>query len=498
MVAGVTRNSLAPWIPDDLEFYPHQIEGVRQLNTMNSFLLADEMGLGKSLQALTVFAIDCKLGVGNKMLVVCPVTLLENWADEIQMHTGFSWMILGEEPEVIDSKGHPKSLTKAQRSAQIADFATWPEPSILIANYEKVAIHLQELNTIPWQVKCFDEAHYLQNPKAKRTKACMAIRARRVFELTGSPMLNQANGLWTLLHMISPGEFPSYWRFVNRFCLFGGFQDKQIVGVKNEAELTRRMSSHMVRRLKKDHLNLQAPEIIKVKIGLTDLQRELYDQIVEDEMLDLPNDPSPMEIENALTKFLRLKQICGTTATIDGYEDSSLKLDRAVEIIKELTDNDHKVVVFTQFRRVLACLEERLEAAHIRPVHVLHGDVPQASRIPVVRAWGTSKGPGVLACMTQVAGVGLNMTQARYCIFIDKLFTPMLNKQAIDRLHRIGQSETQPVVVYELLCKGTIETRIEQILKTKDTIFGAVIEEAQYKRELVLSLTRKDDEEDAA
>lgn len=493
--SSASRKSLEPWLLDTIDFYPHQVDGVRTLARMTSWLLADEMGLGKSLQALTVFCVDIKMGLSETMIVVCPVTLKFNWYDEIKKFTRIPVVILGvDDPDAEKIK----PLSPAQRKKQIDAYAAMTGPRILIVNYEQVTAHIEQLNKIHFDVRCFDEAHYLKNRSAKRTKASMKLRGKRTFLLTGSPMLNQVNELWTLLHMISPRDFANYWNFVQRYCVFGGYMNKQIIGVKNTPELINKLQNYQLRRLKKDVLNLKEPQIIQVKVDLHPDQRTLYDQVVNDMQLTMPSEPTPKDIENALTKFLRLKQICGTTATIEGYADHSHKLDRAVEIIAEQLENGERVVVFTQFRGVLSAIENRLaDAVPNAPIYVLHGDVPKERRQAVVSEWGATTTPGVIVCMLQVAGIGLNMTQARVGVFLDKLFVPMLNKQAIDRLHRIGASETQPVQIYELLCRGTIETRIEAILRVKSKLFGSIVEEAKLKRRLVESLIGRASDEDS-
>jgi SNF2 family DNA or RNA helicase len=482
MTDTTVRKSLA-WVYDDVNFYPHQIEGIRRLCRMTSYLLADEMGLGKSVQALVTFAVDVEQGWGEKLLVVAPATLKGNWADEIEKFTRFPYVVL---------EGTP-----AKRSKQIAEFAEQVGPRVLIINYEQVKPHVVELNTIAFDKVIYDEAHYMKNPKSQRTKAAHALYAKRYALLTGSPMLNHVHELWSLLHRIAPAEYPSYYRFLNRYAVFGGYNDKQIVGVKNEKELTERLQAFMVRRLKKDVLDLPDKQRIVIKVDLRDEQRKLYEYIEEE--LSIPTAgyaPTPTEVENALTKYLRLKQVCGTTATIEGWEDRdhSGKLDALEGMVYELHENDHKVVIFTQFRGVLQAAVRRLEALGV-PTYQLHGDVAPSARSGVVRAWSDDARPAALVCMLQVAGVGLNMTAARHLIFLDKLYVPKLNEQAEDRVHRIGADTTQPVQIFELIARRTIESRIERILRIKSKLFGEIVEQDDYKRALYEALTAADEEE---
>lgn len=480
------RKSMEPYLKDEVEFYDFQITGIRQLAGMKSFILADQMGLGKSLQALTVFIIDVVRGWASSAIVVCPVTLRSNWADEIIKFTRVKYMILG----AAEKKGKTVQLGPKAREAQIAEFATWKGPKILITNYEQIVPHVQQLNKLKFDVAIFDEAHYIKNYKAKRTKACQKLFSRRSFLLTGTPMLNHVHELWVLLNRIDPGYYSSYWSYVQRYCVFGGFQKKQIIGVKNERELHSKLQNVMLRRLKKDVLKLKEPQIIERKVDLSAEQQKLYDEVIVDLRLTNP-DGSSQDIENALTKFLRCKQICATTYPFTGV-DTSNKLDQVVEDVKELVENDERVVIFSQFRAVLECLEIRLK--DVCPVYQIHGDVPKDDRQGVVKAWGSNPSPSALICMLQVAGIGLNMTQGRHVLFVDELFVPGLNQQAIDRLHRIGQDEAQYVQVFKYITRKTIENRIQQILKSKVKLNDSVIEDSNWKRALVKAVLSGEDE----
>jgi len=478
MTATMTRGSLRK-INDSSVFYPHQVEGVRTLARRTSFLLADEMGLGKSLQSLAVAAIDYEADPNTRMLIVAPASLKWNWAAEMDAHTSFTYLILD---------GTPK-----QRRAQLAEFAN-NEHDVLIVNYEQVVAHLGDINALHFNIVIADEAHLIKSPKAKRTKALQGIEADRFFLLTGSPLLNQANDLWSLIYRIDPNLFPKYWSFISRFCVMGGYQGKQIVGVKHHRELSEKLNSVMLRREKKDVLDLPDKIRIPIVVDLHPEQQKLYKQAVEELQITLPDRPDAMELENALTKMLRLKMICGTTACIPGYEDHSSKLDVAVERAVEVIQNGEPVVIFTQFREVQRCMVERLTRAGVFS-YVLNGDTPMKSRVQVVNDWevgspGLGK-PSALVAMLQVAGVGLNMTAASTAIFIDKLWVPALNIQAEDRLHRIGQKST--VTIIEVIARKTVEQRVLQILQRKSKLFGTLIgDNDKFKRALVESLMDED------
>lgn len=489
-VAAGVRKSMEPFLKDQVQFYEHQIVGIRKMMQMRNFLLADDMGLGKSLQALVVAVGDIIRNWASKVIIVAPVSLKGNWSDEIDKFTRLDHMIFGQ---AIDPKNPErlKALTPKQREAQLEAFANMPGPKVLIVNYEQVHRHINDFNRIGFDIAIFDEAHYLKNPRAQRTKACHRLRSNRVFMLTGTPMLNQVNELWGILHMIDPVGFPKYWSFVNRYCVFGGYQDKQIIGVKNEKELQEKLNRFMIRRLKKDVLDLPEVQIIPKRIDLSKVQQQLYDKAESELEIPLVGQQDPSEIENSLTKLLRLKQICGTTRPFNGVDDSA-KLDVAVEDALEILRNGHRLVVFTQFRDVQDCFANRIDQAMPEvPIWELNGDVKPYERSAMVKEWENDPTPGVIVCMLQVAGVGLNMTAARYGMFCDKLWVPGLNQQAVDRLHRIGASETQPVQILEYHMKGTVETRVEYVLKTKSKLFGTIVNDADFKQRLLAAILEK-------
>ncbi len=479
MTAAVKK--LPSMIRPEVQFFDHQVEGVRWMLKAGNALLADEMGLGKSLQALTVAAFDYDRGA-DTIVVVTLATLKGNWLEEIRQHTFFDVEVL---------TGTPR-----QREKQLGLWRT-DKTGILIVNYEQVVAHWEDLNALEPDVVIYDEAHALKNRRSQRTKACLKLTGKRQIVVTGSPMLNHVDELWTLLHRLDPEGYPKYWTFRQRYVVYGGFQGKQIVGVKNERELNRKLATVMLRRLKKDVLDLPDKQYVKVWLDLTAPQRKLYDEAFHEQTITLPDDPTPLQLENALVKFLRLKEICGSAGTIEGYDDVSVKLDRAVELIAEAVDGGEPIVVLTQFRSILRFLGERLSKASI-PWWELHGDVPQAERVPTIRAWSDAAKygePGAMCCMFQVGGVGLNMTAASKIILLDKLYVPKLNEQAVDRVHRIGVSDTKPVQIFELLCRKTIEQRIERILSGKDKTFDAVVEgdTAAFKRALVAAMREEDE-----
>jgi SNF2 family DNA or RNA helicase len=476
LVGNPPRKKLA-YIFDEVDFMEHQVEGVRKMATLSSFMLCDDMGLGKSLQAITVAAIDFERGWAKRVIVVCTATLKRNWAEELEKFTRFTYAIL---------EGTPK-----QREAILDEFIE-NGTQYLIVNYEQVEKHLARLNEMLFDIVIVDEAHMIKNPKSARTKAVHKLDARRAFVLTGSPVLNRANELWGQLHRVNADEFPKFWPFVNRFSVFGGFNGREIVGVKDKEGLAEILDRYMIRRKKADVLNLPPKRYIDLPVDFHPYQKELYDQARDELQITVPSSPSPMDVENAMVKALRLKQICVTPATL-GADDHSYKMDRAQELVVELcgAPDPAKVVVFTQFREAQAVFLRRLEKLAV-PTWMINGDIAAGDRVGVIRSWSDSKNVGALVCTIQSTGVGLNMVAAQDCIFLDKLYVPKLNEQAEDRLHRIGQDGS--VTIYYPMVRGSIESRIERILKSKRKLFDDLVEDSEWKRALIEELRKQEDD----
>ena len=471
------RKSLTK-IKDETDYYQHQVDAVRWAVRKPSFLIADEMGLGKSLSAATVAAVDFERGQARTILIVVPAFLRYNWLEELEKHTQYKVMVLAGTP--------------VYRRAAVENF---PHSGfdVLIVSYDTLVNDKDYFDTVSWDIVIVDEAHYIKNPSSQRSKAVRMLRRRRGFLLTGSPMLNRPDELWALLNFMDPHRFKNRYQFRSRFCVMGGFKMKEIVGVKNKGELRGIMDEYMIRRLKRDCLDLPEKQIVRLKVDLHPDQKKIYDRMETELLLEIPDEPDPLEAENILVKMLRLKQICGTPAVF-GFADDSYKLDKMMEMVLEFTrddpDQQSPVVVWTQFRGVMEYAAKRMIAAGV-PVWQLHGDVKQEHRMAIINEWAKTKDtnqPGVLLVMLQM-GLGLNLTAADKAIFIDSLYVPKLNEQAEDRIHRIGASTTKPVQIYYLITRGSVEERIEQILRSKRKLFNELIEtDPKWKAKLLAGL----------
>jgi SNF2 family DNA or RNA helicase len=451
------------WRSDAPPLYDYQDEGRRWLRSRMSGLLADEMGLGKTVQALAAFCDFKNTRPDARLLVVAPNRLLSTWEEEALKWTTYS--------VAVATGSAVKRLDAINAKADITVIA-----------YDNLKRNLPDLNDTGFAMVVFDEAHYLKDQRSQRTKAAFGLRCLRRVLMTGSPLLNRVDELWPLLFLIDPPSFSNYWTFVNRYAVFGGWQDKQIIGVQNAAELRSKIAPLMLRRLKADVLEALPPKtVVRRECELLPSQRKMYDQARNELRVEFADHEE--EISNALTKLLRLKQITGTPACF-GAPDESAKLDLLMDVLDEIGD-DNKVVVFTHFRGVATAIENRLVAAKI-PYARFTGAESDVERTTARRAFQTlsiaAGGPRVLLCSYGVATEGITLTAASHAVMVDKLYVPALQSQAEDRLHRVGQKDN--VTIIELFAKNTIDTRIEKILATKRGVFESIITEDAFEASL--------------
>lgn len=493
--APAKRVSLEPFLRDSVDFYPYQAEGVRWLMRRQGGLLADDMGLGKTLQILGTYCVHVKAGRVATMVVICPNSLKKNWSNEIRKFTRIQHVVIPG-----------GNSTPVKRQMLFAEYKAMVGPKILIINYDQVPNFLEQLNAEFFDIAVWDEAHMLKDPKSQRSTWNRQIYSRYSFMVTGTPMPNNVGELWTMLDRINPGEWGSYKQFMNMHALV---KKGQIVGTKNKQRLRKRLAQVMLQRRKEDHLDLPDVQYIARVVGITPQQRRLYERARDDLMIEMTNEPD-REIANDAVKFARLLQICGTTYCVDPETDSSEKLDLAVTDAAELVNEGHHIVVFTRWRPVQEAFVNRLrkvlkpkvdkfgDKIPPAPIRVINGDVDSDDRVnrkgeitalgreSIKTEWEEDR-PGVLCCTYQSAGVGLNMTKARHGLMLDKLYTPGLNKQAVDRMHRIGADRSQPVQILEYYVADTVEHRVHTILEIKKKTTADVIDMSVAERAMILA-----------
>lgn len=447
--------------------FPYQREGVEWLRRNGSALLADERGLGKSLQVLVDYNNLRTYRPQARMLIVAPNNVIYKWGEvEVPKWTNYSVDIA--------------SGTAKQRQAALCSGA-----DITVIAYDNLARERDRLNANGYYSLVFDEAHRIKNRKALWTQAAFSLRGARRLMVTGSPFHNRVDELWPLLFMVAPVEFPNYWQFVNKYCVFGGYEGRQIVGAQNVADLRRRLAPYMLRRLLEDVAQQIPPlTVVPVEFDLSAGQRKTYEQARNELKVEFEG-KVVHEFENPLTKFIRLRQIINTLASVGGPDDSA-KLDRVVDLIDEI--GDHKVVVFSGDITALRSMRKRLLAKGIDAPVIAGTDEDGKStnakkREPVVQAFQTEKEPRVLLASHGVAREGIDLYAAHYGIVLDAMWVPELQDQEYGRLQRTGQQF--PVTIFKMLARNTVDSRVEAILAEKRFTFNQVIGEDKFMTNLI-------------
>jgi superfamily II DNA or RNA helicase len=426
--------------------YDHSLGGV----------LADDMGLGKTLQAI---ALLCRAreaaSTGPPFLVVAPTSVVGNWAAEIRRFAP------GLRVATISGR-------KARRGAALADVAAGAD--VVITSYALLRLEYEGYAGIEWAGLILDEAQAVKNHSGKGYQCAKRLPAPFKLAITGTPMENNLMELWAMFSLVAPGLFPDPKRFTTYY--------RRPIERDAHAErldlLRRRIRPLMMRRTKEEvAADLPAKIEQVVTLELNPRHRRLYDTYLARErqkVLGLLGDLDKHRIA-VLTSLTLLRQAALDVALVDPAHGAvpSTKLDVLAEQLAEVVAEGHRVLVFSQFTRFLARVRERLDQDGI-PYCYLDGRTRH--RATVVEEFTSGKAP-VFLMSIKAGGVGLNLTQADYCILLDQWWNPATEAQAVDRAHRIGQTRT--VMVYRLVAKDTIEEKVMALKEGKARLFGAIM-----------------------
>jgi len=485
-----------------MEPYEFQLEGIVHLTHKSRMFLADDMGLGKTLQAIWA-AMEIS---ADKILIICQNSL----KGSVYMDDFGSVQFVGgwaEEIHKVDPLAHVGVI---EGPPTYRRFVANEDFKYYIVNYEalvgKNGILLTEVLSRHWDVVIFDEHHKIKNRNAKATKACKKVckDAEYVWMLSGTPLLNHTQDLWPPLNMMFPQDkkYSSYWRWVRQHCdvvrgIFG-WEVRNVVNPKDPRiqKLREDLAPIMLRRTKAEVLKDMPPKTIKkVWVELHGEQLEAYLEMEKD-MLAHFNDET-ITAAAVIAQIIRLKQITvGPELMFPEMESiSGAKVEALIDILES---TDSKIVVFSQFRTAIERITRRLVDTRVldpRDIGLITGAIPNNVRNTTIKAFQETDHPRTLFITTQAGGTGLTLTAASTAVFLDKLWTPAMNTQAQDRLHRIGQ--TEPVTIIELLANNSVEYRVEGANELKQHLADWIIEseEALEAREEMIiqeKLTGKD------
>ena len=439
---------------------PYQVYGYKWLRTLAAAgfggLLADEMGLGKTVQTISLFQSIRNGGERGNFLVVCPASLVYNWAEE------FSRFAPGLSVSVIAGTA---AVRKKLLQAAGADANT-----ILVTSYDLLRLDAAEYQKLHFSVMVIDEAQYIKNQKASVTKAVKAVHADCRFALTGTPIENRLAELWSIFDYFMPGFLYGYSEFASRF-------ETPITKQKNAeatAQLKRMTSPFILRRRKADVLKDLPEKLEEVRYTrFEDEQRKVYDgQVVRIRQLLMSAGTAGEDRIKVLAELTRIRQLCcDPSLVLDGYQGGSAKRAACMELIQSAIAGGHRMLVFSQFTSMLALLEEDLSRENI-PYYKLTGATPKEQRIQMTREFNEGSVPVFLISL-KAGGTGLNLTGADVVIHYDPWWNLAAQNQATDRVHRIGQQNR--VTVYRIVVKGTIEEKIVALQEAKQDLADAIL-----------------------
>ena len=480
---GVPSVELPKGLQADLR--PYQKDGFDFLCHLTHIklggILADDMGLGKTLQTLAWLAWLKEQNKKNHKpsLVICPASVLHNWQREAERFTP------GLKVLVLESGAARHNLRK-----QI------PQNDIIVTNYALLRRDLEELQKFAFRAVILDEAQFIKNPGAQVSRSVKQVKSEHRLALTGTPLENRLLDLWSIVDFIQPGYLGNQDQFVETYeprapvadetapvePLPRGEQTESVQRIARK-RLSAKLRPLLLRRLKK-HVAKDLPDRIEERLDcpLGDEQRKLYlaelrrsrDQVMKVVETQGIN-KSKMHVLAALT---RLRQICCHPSLV-GSDTASGKTDTLFELLDPLVADGQKVLVFSQFVRMLELLEKECHTRQIT-THVLTGQTKD--RQSVVSEFQADTKPGVFLLSLRAAGTGLNLTNASYVVLYDPWWNPAVEAQAIDRSHRIGQ--TQTVNAYRLIAPGTVEEKIWELQQSKAQTIADVLGEEGFARSL--------------
>jgi SNF2 family DNA or RNA helicase len=350
------------------------------------------------------------------------------------------------------------------------------DADLVITSYPLVDRDRTALAAVGWERIVLDEAQNVKNPEAKQTKAVRSLRAPRRIALTGTPVENHLGELWSIMEILNPGLLGSAAAFRERFAVpIERYREEE------PAEQLRTLTRPFVlRRVKTDRTIItDLPEKMEMKVvcTLTREQATLY-QAVVDEMLRRIDETEGIERKGlVLATMLRLKQVCNHPAHYLG-DGSALpgrsgKLERATEILDEVRQGGEKALVFTQYAEMGALLRQHLQQRLGCRVGFLHGGVRRKDRDRMVAELQDGDDVPVMVLSLKAGGTGLNLTAANHVVHFDRWWNPAVENQATDRAFRIGQR--RDVQVRKLVCAGTLEERIDQMIEAKRDLADRIV-----------------------
>ncbi|QGJ68983.1 ATP-dependent helicase HepA [Planctomycetales bacterium 10988] len=431
----VLQPPLETWARDlKVEFpfkpFPYQFAGIAFLYARYAALLADEMGLGKTMQTISTIRLLLRSREVRSVLLICPKPLLKNWEREFQL-----WA-----PEI------PITILGGDSAKREYQWNVVDVP-VKIANYELI---MRDRDYVldpdrTFDLVVLDEAQRIKNTSNSTAKVIRAIKRKRSWALSGTPVENRPDDLVGIFEYLSPGY---------------------ITPSMKSAKLAELTSDYVLRRTKPEVLDDMPPKMFRdMEIDLGPTQREVYDLAEDKGVLKLNDLGHELTIQHVFVLVTRLKQICN----FEPVTKESSKLDQLEAELEEVAASGQQMLVFSQWVDSLDIIEERLKRFNPLPYH---GRIPHKKRNDIIDRFKHDKRHKVLLMSYGAGGVGLNLQFATYVFLFDRWWNPAIEDQAINRAHRIGAAG--PVTVTRFISANTIEQRIDEILTEKREMFDTI------------------------
>ena len=462
MTSDEVVKKLPPVIQGMLRDY--QKEGVAwlwdRISNESSALLADDMGLGKTLQTLCLIHL-MRLTDSAPSLIVCPTSLLENWRDEaLKFFPNLNVLIL-------------HGSTRHELMDKVSQY------DIVITSYALIARDEEKYQSLDFSSLVIDEASIIRNPDTQSAKALRKLQIKKRVALTGTPLENALQDLWSIFEFMMPKYLGTREDFKNRYVKASQGTSPDLNVLKR---LRLRLEPFMLRRTKREVATELPPKIEQILwCQPSDHQLAIYKSIhqkgVEKVSAAAKQNKGGAHMQ-MLTILLRLRQACcdvrllGDDLPDISLADASAKLVQLMQLVNEAKQGGHRILIFSQFTSMLALIKEALDAESHSYCYL---DGSTKNRGDEVKRFQSASGPLAFLISLKAGGYGLNLTAADMVVHFDPWWNPAVEAQATDRAYRIGQSK--PVNVYKLVTKGTVEEKIINLQEQKKSLIGAAVDE---------------------
>ncbi len=455
---------------------PYQKRGLDFLAYLGRYrfggILADDMGLGKTLQVLSYIEHRrAELG-GAPNLIVCPTSVTHTWINEAARFV----------PQL-------KVTLLSAGSGRDAIYKTADDYDLLVTSYALARRDAESLNKIDFRAVVLDEAQQIKNPQAKISQVIKSLEADQRLALTGTPIENSVLDLWSIVDFVMPGLLGNESHFRTTF-------ETPIMrdgDVEKQQRLAKRIQPFMIRRLKTQvAADLPSRTEQTIECEMTAAQKKAYREIVLRARREILREVDEHGIGRAqlsiLAALTKLRQICCHPGLVGDHwredEEASGKFLAFMELVESIVESGHRVLVFSSFTEMLGIIREAFDA---RTLGYSYLDGTTKNRSKVLEDFKREDGPPVFLMSLKAGGVGLTVTEADYVVLYDPWWNPAIERQAIDRTHRIGQ--TKPVTAYRLVTLGSVEEKIQALQSRKQALADSVIAtDAAFAK----SLTRDD------